>query len=54
MFGIENFVLFLVAAVMLNLTPGQDSMYIVGQSLARGRAAGVGFENGRYRPGLCA
>lgn len=41
MFGIENFVLFLAAAAMLNLTPGQDSMYIVGQSLARGRAAGV-------------
>ena len=41
MFGIENFALFLAAAVMLNLTPGQDTMYIVGQSLARGRLAGV-------------
>lgn len=41
MFGIENFIVFLAAAVMLNLTPGQDTMYIIGQSLARGRTAGV-------------
>jgi len=40
-FDIENFPLFLAAAVTLNLTPGQDTMYIIGQSLARGRAAGV-------------
>ena len=41
MVGIENFIVFLAAAVMLNLTPGQDTMYIIGQSLARGRTAGV-------------
>ncbi len=41
MFGIDNFIVFLAAAVMLNLTPGQDTMYIIGQSLARGRTAGV-------------
>jgi threonine/homoserine/homoserine lactone efflux protein len=41
MFGIENVELFIAAAVMLNLTPGQDTMYIIGQSLARGRVAGV-------------
>jgi len=41
MLDITNFPLFLVAAVMLNLTPGQDTMYIIGQSLARGRSAGV-------------
>ncbi len=41
MFGIENFPLFLAAALTLNVAPGQDTMYIIGQSLARGRAAGV-------------
>ncbi len=41
MFGIENFSLFLVSCILLNLTPGQDTMYIVGRSVAQGRQAGV-------------
>lgn len=41
MFGIENFSLFLISCILLNLTPGQDTMYIVGRSVAQGRQAGI-------------
>ena len=41
MIGIQNFPLFLLSCVLLNITPGQDTMYIVGWSVARGRKAGV-------------
>lgn len=41
MFGIHDFWVFVVAGVILNLTPGPDSFYIFGRSLAQGRGAGV-------------
>ena len=41
MFGIHSLPLFIVSCIMLNLTPGQDTMYINGRSLAQGRKAGV-------------
>ncbi len=41
MYGIEHFWVFLLAGILLNLTPGQDSMYIIGRSLAQGRKAGM-------------
>jgi threonine/homoserine/homoserine lactone efflux protein len=41
MFGIHNFGLFLCAGVLLNLTPGPDTVYILGRSIAHGRRAGV-------------
>jgi RhtB (resistance to homoserine/threonine) family protein len=41
MFGIENLPLFLFSCVLLNITPGQDSMYIIGRSVAQGRSAGI-------------
>jgi threonine/homoserine/homoserine lactone efflux protein len=41
MFGIQNFSLFLVSCILLNITPGQDTMYILGQSVVRGRKAGI-------------
>ena len=41
MFGIEQFQLFLLACVMLNITPGQDTMYILGRSAAQGKRAGI-------------
>ena len=41
MFGIHNFGLFLIAGVLLNLTPGPDTLYILGRSVAQGREAGV-------------
>jgi len=40
-FGISNFGLFLVAVLLLNATPGPDTAYIVGRSIAQGRAAGL-------------
>jgi RhtB (resistance to homoserine/threonine) family protein len=41
MFGIHSLPLFIVSCIMLNLTPGQDTMYIIGRSLVQGRKAGV-------------
>jgi len=41
MFGTHNFGLFLTAGILLNLTPGPDTAYILGRSIAQGRAAGI-------------
>ena len=41
MFGIHDFPLFLASGVLLNLTPGPDTAYILGRSIAQGRAAGI-------------
>ena len=41
MIGIENFPLFLVSCILLNITPGQDTLYIVGRSVAQGKLAGA-------------
>ena len=41
MFGIHDFGLFLTAGILLNLTPGPDTAYILGRSIAQGREAGI-------------
>lgn len=41
MFGIHDFGVFLLTGMLLNLTPGPDTFYILGRSLAQGRGAGV-------------
>lgn len=41
MFGIHDFGLFLAAGILLNLTPGPDTAYILGRSIAQGRDAGI-------------
>ena len=41
MFDIPNFWLFIVAVFLLSITPGPDMAYVVGQSVANGRRAGV-------------
>jgi threonine/homoserine/homoserine lactone efflux protein len=41
MFGIHDFGLFLATGILLNLTPGPDTAYIIGRSLAQGREAGI-------------
>ena len=41
MFGIHQFGLFLATGILLNLTPGPDTAYILGRSIAQGREAGV-------------
>ena len=40
-FGTQHLALFVLSGFLLNLTPGQDTFYIVGRSLAQGRRAGV-------------
>jgi threonine/homoserine/homoserine lactone efflux protein len=41
MFGIQNYGVFVLSGILVNLTPGQDTMYILGRSVAQGRKAGV-------------
>ncbi|PMS37649.1 RhtB (resistance to homoserine/threonine) family protein [Trinickia symbiotica] len=41
MFGITHFPFFVVAVFLLNVTPGPDTAYIVGRSVAQGRGAGL-------------
>ena len=41
MFGIHDFSVFLLTGIVLNLTPGPDTFYILGRSMAQGRGAGV-------------
>jgi threonine/homoserine/homoserine lactone efflux protein len=41
MLGIHDYWLFVLAGVLLNLTPGQDTFFILGTSLGRGRRAGI-------------
>lgn len=41
MLGTQHLSLFVVSGILLNLTPGQDTFYIVGRSVAQGRRAGI-------------
>ena len=41
MLGTQHYSLFLLSGILLNLTPGQDTLYIVGRSIAQGRRAGL-------------
>ncbi|AIO32606.1 lysE type translocator family protein [Burkholderia cenocepacia] len=41
MLGITHFGFFLLAVFLLNITPGPDTAYIVGRSVAQGRGAGL-------------
>jgi RhtB (resistance to homoserine/threonine) family protein len=41
MFGIHDFGIFLASGFLLNLTPGPDTLYILGRSVAQGREAGI-------------
>ena len=41
MYGIHDFGVFLLTGIILNLTPGPDTLYILGRSMAQGRGAGV-------------
>ena len=40
-FGTQNLLAFVAAGILLNITPGQDTFYILGRSIAQGRRAGV-------------
>jgi threonine/homoserine/homoserine lactone efflux protein len=39
--GIHHLGLFIISGLLLNLTPGQDTLYIVGCSMSQGRRAGL-------------
>lgn len=41
MFGTLNYLTFFVSGILLNITPGQDTIYIVGRSVAQGKKAGI-------------
>ncbi len=41
LFGTQHLALFIASGLLLNITPGQDTLYIVGRSLSQGRRAGV-------------
>ncbi|MCC6796517.1 MAG: LysE family translocator [Candidatus Hydrogenedentes bacterium] len=41
MLGVHHLGLFVASSILLNLTPGQDTLYIVGRSVAQGRRAGI-------------
>ncbi|KVA08394.1 lysine transporter LysE [Burkholderia latens] len=41
MLGITHFGFFVLAVFLLNVTPGPDTAYIVGRSVAQGRSAGL-------------
>lgn len=58
MFGIENYLGFIIAAIILNLTPGIDTMYILTRSVSQGQNAGLasvaGIMSGCIVHVLCA
>src|SRR5207244_871845 len=41
MLGTQHLLLFITSGLLLNLTPGQDTFYIIGRSIAQGRRAGM-------------
>ncbi len=41
MFGIHDYFGFLIAGIILNITPGSDTIYILTRSISQGRKAGV-------------
>jgi threonine/homoserine/homoserine lactone efflux protein len=41
MFGTQNYLAFLFSGILLNITPGQDTLYIIGRSIAQGKKAGL-------------
>jgi len=41
MLGIHDFFVFLATGIVLNLTPGQDTFYILGRTISQGRGAGI-------------
>jgi RhtB (resistance to homoserine/threonine) family protein len=41
MFGTQHLALFVASGLLLAITPGQDTLYIVGRSVSQGRRAGL-------------
>jgi threonine/homoserine/homoserine lactone efflux protein len=51
--GIHDYWLFLGTGILLNLTPGQDTMFIIGRSLSGGLRAGVASAFGIAVGSIC-
>jgi len=41
MVGIVHYEMFLIAAIILNITPGSDTIYILSRSISQGRTTGI-------------
>ncbi|HWR44236.1 LysE family translocator [Sporomusa sp.] len=41
MFGIVHYEMFIIAGIILNITPGSDTIYILSRSISQGRGAGI-------------
>ncbi|KAJ51271.1 threonine/homoserine/homoserine lactone efflux protein [Clostridium tetanomorphum] len=41
MFGIINYSVFIISGIVLNLTPGADTIYILGNSISNGKKVGI-------------
>ncbi|HBE79756.1 MAG TPA: homoserine lactone transporter [Firmicutes bacterium] len=39
--GIINYGLFVISGIILNITPGPDTFYVLGQSISQGKRAGI-------------
>ena len=50
---IHDYWLFVATGILLNLTPGQDSMFIIGRSLSGGQRAGIAAALGIAVGSLC-
>ena len=50
--GVHDYWIFLATGIVLNVTPGPDTLYIVGRSLAYGRSVGVKSAMGVCTGGL--
>lgn len=53
MFGIHDYWLFIGTGILLNLTPGQDTMFIIGRTLSGGLRAGVASAFGIVVGSVC-
>ena len=53
MTGIHDLGLFLISSLIFTMTPGQDTFYILGRSLAQGRKAGIASVLGISAGALC-
>jgi threonine/homoserine/homoserine lactone efflux protein len=53
MLGIHSYWVFLLTGVLLNLTPGQDTMFIIGRSLAGSSRSGVAAACGIAVGNIC-
>jgi threonine/homoserine/homoserine lactone efflux protein len=51
-FGIDNYLVFVVSGILLNIAPGPDTIYILSRSISQGRNAGIASVLGICTGGL--